>query len=188
MLVALGLLGRERALAAPIRQADTPTPPLVRVEVLDEFTNVRAGPGTNYDLVGRMNRGQGGEVLGKVVFGDLVWLKVVYIGGPDNTGWVFRNNVQVIGDLALAPDLAVPPTPTLPPTSRPNPDTIFGTATPDPNANRLPTFTAPPPVVRPTLLPAIGAADERGFPPALAIISLFVLGVFGLLASWLRRQ
>jgi hypothetical protein len=190
--VGLALMYGRQALAAPVseaaRQAPTSTPPPIRVEVTEAFVNVRSGPNTDYDLVGRMNRGQSGEILGKVLNGQFLWLKVVYIGGPDNTGWVFANNVVVIGDLEAVPDLPIPPTPTRPPTNTPGVDTLFGTATPDPNAGRLPTFTPPPPIVRPTLLPAIGAEARGGFPPALAIISLFVLGGFGLLVSLIRQR
>lgn len=173
-----------------VRQVATSTPPPIRVEVVDEFANIRSGPGANYDLVGRMNRGQSGEILGKAQLGQFLWLKIVYFGGPDNQGWVNVNTgaVIVIGNVEAVPDLPIPPTPTLPPTTTPSTNTIFGTATPDVNAGRPPTFTPPPAVVRPTLLPALGAETRGGFPPALAIISLFVLGGFGWLVSLIRQR
>jgi len=63
-LILLGVSGaflsRPVALAAPPRQAATPTLPPLRIEVYNEDVNVRAGPGTNYDLVGRMIKGQWG--------------------------------------------------------------------------------------------------------------------------------
>lgn len=189
LLVMLILTGRQAG-AETLRQAATATLPPIRVEVVDEFANIRAGPGAEYDLVGRMNRGQVGEILGKALRGQFLWVKVVYFGGPDNAGWVNINTgaVVVVGNVDLVTELPIPPTPTLPPTTVPGIDTIFGTATPDPNLSRLPTFTPPPPVVRPTLLPAIGAETRGGFPPALAIISLFVLGGFGLLVSLIRQR
>ncbi len=193
LLVAV-MLFSGRAMAAPaaetVGQAPTSTPPPIRVEVIEEFANVRAGPGADYDLVGRMNRGQSGEILGRALRGQFLWVNVVYFGGPDNRGWVNVNTgaVVVIGNVDLAPDLPIPPTPTLPPTRVPSIDTIFGTATPDSDVGRPPTFTPPPPVVRPTLLPAIGTETQGGFPPALAIISLFVLGGFGLLVSLIRQR
>jgi uncharacterized protein YraI len=174
--------------AAAAQQAGTPTPEGgPRGEAfLDEPTNVRAGPGTDYDLVGTLVKGQGGAILGQVLRSPYVWLKIVYIGGPDNAGWVLKDLVRVAGDLNTVPILDLPPTPTLPPTSTAPVEAFEGTPTPGPQ--RLPTFTAPPPVVRPTLLPVQGVREGGGVPPALIIISLFVLGAFGALVSLLRRR
>lgn len=172
------------AVAGPLPQASTPTPPPLRVEIYDDV-NVRAGPGTYYDLVGRMIKGQMGEILGRS--SDGFWLKIVYIGGPDNTGWVYRDLVRVVGDIPSIATVIAPPTPTLPPTSTSS-IVLVGTLTPDAAAGRLPTFTPPSDIVRPTLLPEQGTANGRGFPPAVLIISLFVLGVFGGMVSLLRRR
>jgi hypothetical protein len=60
--------------------------------------------------------------------------------------------------------------------------------TPELEATRPPTFTPPPAVVRPTLLPVQGVRDGSRLPPALLIISLFVLGSFGTFVSLLRRR
>ena len=173
-----------------VLQAPTPTLPPNRVEVIDDFANVRAGPGTDYDLVGRLNRGQLAEIVGQAQMGQFLWVQVMYIGGPETPGWVNTNSgaVSVVGSLETIPRLTPPPTPTLPPTATSVDGFAVSTATPDPNAGRLPTFTPPPAVVRPTLLPAIGIAGEQKLPPALAIISLLVLGLFGLLISFLRQR
>ena len=189
-LILLGVSGaflsRPVALAAPPRQAATPTLPPLRIEVYNEDVNVRAGPGTNYDLVGRMIKGQWGEIIGRSP--DSRWLKIIYIGGPDNSGWVFKDLVRVVGDIPPMPTLLPPPTPTVPPTPLPEVALPEGTATLDPNSNRPPTFTPPAAVVRPTLLPASGAANSRGFPPAILLISLFVLGSFGMAINLLSRR
>lgn len=171
-------------------QAPTPTFPPNRVEVIDDFANVRAGPGTDYDVVGRLNRGQLAEIVGQAQMGQFLWVQVVYIGGPETPGWVNTNSgaVTVVGSLELMPRLTPPPTPTLPPTATSVDAFVASTATPDPSAGRLPTFTPPPAVVRPTLLPALGAVSASRFPPALAIISLLVLGLFGWLVSFLRQR
>jgi hypothetical protein len=178
------------ARAAPAWQAATATFPVNRVEVIEDFANIRAGPGTDYDLIGRLNRGEMAEIVGQAQNGPYLWLKVIYIVGPNNQGWVNANAgaVKVTAQLDAIPTLPIPPTPTVPPPPTQPGDFPNGTATPDSNAGRLPTFTPPPAIVRPTLLPAIGAASERGFPPALAIISLLVLGVFGLLVSLMRQR
>ena len=174
--------------AAPAAQVATPTLPTLRAEAYDEDVNVRAGPGTEYERVGTLVRGQSGGILAQAqTIG--VWLKIVYIGGPDNTGWVAQDVVKVIGDLGQAPTVLPPPTPTLPPVPTPDPLTavpavVPGTAGP----GRLPTFTAPAPAVYPTLLPVQGVSDTGGLPPALLIGSLFGLGVFGGLISLLRRR
>jgi len=171
---------------APYRQAPTPTLPALRAEAYEEDVNVRAGPGTDYERVGTLVRGQSGAILAQAQTVG-VWLKIVYIGGPDNTGWVAQDVVRVIGDLAQAPVVQPPPTPTLPPVP-----TLALTTTVEarvtPGAERLPTFTAPPLAAYPTLLPVQGVREEGGFPPAVVIISLFVLGGFGALLSLLRRR
>lgn len=180
------ILSGPAALAAPPPQAATPTLPPLRIEVYNEDVNVRAGPGTNYDLVGRMIKGQWGEIIGRSP--DSRWLKVIYIGGPDNAGWVFKDLVRVVGDVPLVPTVLPPPTPTVPPTPLPEVVLPEGTATSDPDSNRPPTFTPPAAVARPTLLPTPGAATSRGFPPAILLISLFVLGGFGMVISLLGRR
>jgi len=175
-------------LPAPLPQAGTPGG--LRVEVFEDV-NVRAGPGTDYDLIGKLVAGQSETILGRATVGAFVWLKIVYFGGPDNTGWVLAGLVRVAGDVNTLPEVAVPPTPTLPPTATLG-AFVEVTATPGGAAvvsERLPTFTAPAPVIRPTLLPAQGLASGGGaFPPALAIIALLVMGVFAGLVSLIRSR
>lgn len=180
-LVAALMAGRPAPVVA--QQASSATPPPVRVEIYQQ-TNVRSGPGTMYDQVGVMIPGQVGEVLGRSP--DSTWLKIVLIGAPDNSGWVFRDFVNLVGELPNIPTLEPPPTPTLPPTSTPEfLSTPSGLVSPAPNA--LPTYTAPAPVVRPTLLPVQGTRDVVSLPPAVLIIVLVVLGTFGGMVSLMRR-
>jgi uncharacterized protein YraI len=176
--------------ASAFWQADTPTPPPLRVEAYQDVNvNVRAGPGTQYDLVGVLVPGQVAEILGQASLGRETWYRIVYLGGPDNAGWVHGGLVRVVGNASLIPFLTPPPTPTLPPT----PASVDGvvaeqSVTPELEATRPPTFTPPPAVVRPTLLPVQGVRDGSRLPPALLIISLFVLGSFGTFVSLLRRR
>jgi hypothetical protein len=171
---------------AVAQQASSATPPPVRVEAFQQ-TNVRSGPGAYYDQVGVMVAGQVGEVIGRSP--DSQWLKIVYIGAPENSGWVFRDFVSLVGELPNIPTVLPPPTPTLPPTPTP---AVFGTpanlGTPDPAENALPTYTAPAPIVRPTLLPVQGTRQAVSFPPAVLIIVLVVLGTFGGLVGMLRAR
>jgi hypothetical protein len=170
----------------PYRQVPTPTLPSLRAEAYDEDVNVRSGPGTDYERVGTLVRGQSGAILGQAQTVG-TWLKIVYIGGPENTGWVAQDVVKVIGDLGQAPTMEPPPTPTLPPApTLAITTTVEALSTAEPG--RLPTFTAPPPAAHPTLLPVQGLHEENGFPPAILIVSLFVLGGFGMLISLLRRR
>lgn len=163
--------------------APSPTAPGPRVEAYDDV-NVRAGPGTEYDLVGIMVKGQTGVILARSP--DSKWLQVVYIGGPDNTGWVYRDLIRVVGDVPSFPTILPPPTPTLPPTPTPGVPAPEGSSTPAPG--QFPTFTPAPPVVRPTLLPVQGVTTGAGVPPALIIISLFVLGTIGGFVSLAQRR
>jgi hypothetical protein len=188
MLAGLGAVagGLPTASAAPLAQVAPTTPPPWWVEIYEDV-NVRAGPGTDYDLIGTLIPGQSSEILGRSPAGN--WLKIRYIGGPDNTGWVLREFVRVMGDAPNMPTIVPPPTPTLPPTPRPiNPEAPEGSATPDPEANRLPTYTPPVVELRPTLLPAQGLRPASGFPPAAMILALFVLGSFGGIISLLRQR
>ncbi|MCC7360003.1 MAG: SH3 domain-containing protein [Anaerolineales bacterium] len=171
--------------AAPPPQAGTPSP--WTVEIYQDVT-VRAGPGTEYDRVGVLIPGQTSDVIGRTPTG--VWLKIVYLGGPDNAGWVLREFVRMVGDDPNLPTIIPPPTPTLPATSTLDFSAIFATDEPtaDPAAGRLPTFTAPAPEVRPTLLPAQGVQINTGFPPAILIGVLFTLGAFGGLLTLVRRR
>ena len=168
------------------QQAASATPPPVRVEIFQQ-TNVRAGPGTMYDQVGVMVAGQIGEVLGRSP--DSQWVKIVYIGAPENSGWVFRDFVNLVGELPNIPTVMPPPTPTLPPTPTPEfLSTPSGLGTDGPTVNTLPTYTPPAPVVRPTLLPVQGTRQVVSFPPAVLIIVLVVLGTFGGLVSLMRGR
>jgi uncharacterized protein YraI len=182
-MLALAGASFQPAWAAPPLQDTGP----VAVAYQEEGANVRSGPGTVYDSVGRLIRGQSAPIIGQALVGSELWYQVVYFGGPDNTGWVWSPLVRVDGNKDSVPSAPIPPTPTRLPTAT----LEFGielTATPDPNANRLPTFTPPAVVIRPTLLPVQGVSAGGGFPPALVIIILFVLGVFAGGISLLRSR
>jgi hypothetical protein len=184
--VAAVLLGQPAAAAPPQQQVATPTLPAERVEIFQDV-NVRSGPGTDYDQVGVLVPGQTSAILGQSP--DNAWIKIEYIGGPENTGWVFAEFVRIIGDNANIPTLIPPATPTLRPTTTPEPGATSGPlpiGTQVTSDGRLPTFTAPAPQSRPTLLPSQGVREGAAFPPAVLIIVLFVLGTFGGMLSLLR--
>ena len=175
---------RQPVAAPPPQQAASATPPDVRIESYQDVS-VRAGPGTEYDRVGALIPGQVAPILGRSPDGQ--WLLIVYIGGPKNEGWVYQPFVRVVGDLPSIVTVTPAPTPTLPPTSTPEFLGTLAPATPGGDA-RPPTFTAPAPLVQPTLLPAQGVRESGSFPTAVLIIVLYVLGTIGGVVSLLRLR
>src|SRR5947209_1326935 len=116
LLAALAVIGSRVAVAAPPGQAASPTLPANRAEIFQDV-NVRAGPGTDYDQVGVLIPGQTSPIIGRNP--DGTWFEIEYVGGPDGTGWVFKDLVRVLGDLNTMPTIEPPPTPTLRPTTTP---------------------------------------------------------------------
>lgn len=148
-----------------------------------EQANVRSGPDVNaYELVGVMTAGQTAPAIGRSPGGE--WIQIEYPAGPDGKAWVFALLVTVpSGTIDALPVVEPPPTVTLAPTATPLP----GTAPPGtPQLTRLPTFTPGPPVVQPTFqTPDLSGS---GFPPALLIVGLFVIGVFSGIVALLRQR
>jgi hypothetical protein len=58
--------------------------------------NVRAGPGTNYTVVGPGPAGESANVVGRNSDGS--WLQVEYPLTDDGTGWLYAPLVEVTGD------------------------------------------------------------------------------------------
>ncbi|HNB53391.1 MAG TPA: hypothetical protein PK530_15675, partial [Anaerolineales bacterium] len=58
----------------------------------------------------------------------------------------------------------------------------------DATATRLPTFTAPPPLDIPTFEAGGGGLISTGIPPGYLIIALAVIGIFGIIISFLGRR
>ncbi|MBM4422814.1 MAG: hypothetical protein FJ030_05410 [Chloroflexi bacterium] len=147
-----------------------------------EQVNARSGPGTNYDQVGVLIAGQTAPAIGRSVASE--WIQIEYPGAPGGKAWVYALLVALrAGTIDVLPVVDAPPTATLPPTPTLLPGT-FEAGTPVPT--RLPTFTAGPPIVQPTFeSPDLGGG---GFPPALIIIGLFVVGVFAGVVALLRQR
>ncbi len=147
------------------------------------FANLRAGPNTlGYDVVGVLLIGQQVPALGRSPGGN--WIMVSYPGAPGGTAWVFSDLVEIKGSLPI-----VEPPPTSTPQTTPTLDpTLVAQFELDVQPTRLPTFTAPSPLV----LPTVGSDGQQTIsgriPVALLIIGLGVLGLFGLLISMLRSR
>ena len=124
---------------------------VVMAEAMNQ-ANLRAGPGTDFDLVGEITRGTQYPVIGR--HPRFPWLLLQL---PDRQGWVFQQLVVVSGDLSTVPftDVIVgqPPTPALPVTTDPPTDSD---ATPTPmilaatgTPTEVPTITPTPTPTRP---------------------------------------
>lgn len=122
----------------PSQPAPEPTPtntpvPVAEV-VINSNMNVRAGPGTNYNVVGAATQGQRYRVTGRN--NDSSWWEIDYNG---RVGWVFSQLVtpQNTQAVAVAANIPAPPPPP-PPTATPVP--------PPPQEAPPPTAPPPPPV------------------------------------------
>ena len=154
----------------------------VRTNGEEDQINVRAGPSTVwYDAVGVLVIGEQVPALGITAGGD--WIKIAYPGGPDNVGWVYKPLVELVGDV---PVVDPPPTQTPRVTATIDP-TLAAQFLVDVPPTRLPTYTPPPPLNIPTFQPAASVQPSR-VPMGLVIIGMGVVGVFGLLISFLRGR
>lgn len=83
--------------------------------------NVRAGPGTNYPVLGVLKLGQQAEIIGRNE--DATWWQIKFPGAPSGFGWVSAEFAQAsnIGNVPIvkAPPAPVQPTPA--PTVTPQP-------------------------------------------------------------------
>jgi len=96
----------------------TPTPKPVAV-VQAETLSVHGGPGTEYDLLGRVKQGDELEIVARTERGD--WLQVRLLDGKE--GWVSTQEVELGSGVTVVPvATSIPPTPTpAPPTDTPTP-------------------------------------------------------------------
>jgi hypothetical protein len=145
--------------------------------------NVRSGPGTKgYDIIGVLIVGQQVPALGRSVGGD--WLQIAYPGVPGGVGWVYMPLVDLDGPV---PIVEPPPTPTprVTPTIDP---TLASQFLVDIPPTRLPTFTPPGPVIRPTFSAGTTSASATRLPMGFIIVALAVVGIFGTVISFLRSR
>lgn len=102
----------------------SPTPEGVTATVKNGSLNVRRGPGTNYDVVGRLRQNDVVQVVGVSPAGD--WLAITFV---QQQGWILANLVSINGALNTVPIVEPPPSPTPPPatdtpTPQPFPDLV----------------------------------------------------------------
>jgi hypothetical protein len=111
-------------------------------------------------------------------------VEIIYPGVPDGVGWIYSYLVTVYGSL---PVVELPSTPTPQVTATIDP-TLAAQYIIEPQITRLPTFTPPQQLVVPTFIAQGPAQAAGGVPVGLVIVSLGVIGLFGLMVSILRGR
>ncbi len=188
----------------------TPTVSPVMAQAVGTPTNLRAGPGLNFDIVGSLSAGDTVPIVGRSVM--LPWYVVAWADGPNGQAWVFAQLVQVIGDITTVPIVEPPAVPTTDPTQAalnatatvvlqtPGavetataqafflPTGVY-TVTPGGGLNGTPlaTFTPPQPFDQPDSLPTPTPSGSGGPAPAVIIIALGAMGLLMLGVGLLRR-
>lgn len=163
----------------------TETGPLVRVNADNDQVNLRSGPGTqDYPIIGVLIAGQVVPAYGRSSGGE--WIQVQYLGVEEGVGWIYSPLVTVL-DGATLPILEKPPTSTPRVTPTINP-TMAAQFISDPVETRLPTFTAPAPLVIPTFEPAPTSGVSIGIPVGMVIVILGIIGLLGAFFSLLRGR
>lgn len=191
----------------------TPTLVPVLAEIIGDPTNLRTGPGIDFEVIAELTPGATLPIIGRWLGYD--WLLVAWEDAPEGKAWVYQPLVIVRGDITTVPAVEPPAPPTVDPTraaieatatillQTPGAaETATATAffaptgvytqTPPPGgavAGLLPTFTPAPPYVQPEALPVPEGSQpvQRGIPPAVMIIALGAMGALMLVLGVLRR-
>jgi hypothetical protein len=163
----------------------TPQGVIVSVYLDRPQVDVYAGPNDyDYPQVGVVLAGQ--EMPAYGISEDETYVQIYYPGVPDSVAWIYAPYVKIVkaGEL---PELSAPPTPTAAstPIVNINPTLMAAFVTPD-APSRLPTFTAPAPLVVATFVQ--GAADANRIPMGLLIFGLGFVGALGTMISFLRGR
>lgn len=173
-MVALSSPGRVEAFQA----ASTPTGVVITVTYTDPM-NVRAGPGTFYDIIGQLFPGDVRSALG--ISPGREWIQISFESG---IGWVYAPYVSISGGELQV--IEPPPTPTPLITNTVDP-TLAAAFNRQPTETRMPTFTPPPPLTPPQFTP-VSAAPTRGVPFGYFVIILGVLGALGLAFTFISKR
>jgi hypothetical protein len=178
VVTALTLMGAPAAIAQDSGATATPAGPYIECCLNSDFVNVRSGPGVEYEAVGVLVTGQTAEALGRSIGGD--WIQIRYSAVASGLAWVYVRFVRpfTLGEVLRFIEPPSTATPRVTPTIDPTFAAQFSSVLP----TRLPTFTPATPPTPVSLTPNGGAAPG-GFPPALVLIALAGVGLFGALAS-----
>lgn len=93
-------------------QSPTPTP--VQARVIGDPTNLRDGPGLDFEIIAELTPGALLPITGRWLGTD--WLQVEWEDGPDGKAWVYSALIIVEGDITTVPAVEPPPAPTQNPT------------------------------------------------------------------------
>jgi uncharacterized protein YraI len=96
----------------------------VTISSEDGYANIRSGPDTTYDLIGKLNQGDSAPVKGKNQ--DGTWWQIAFAAGTGGVGWVRGDLVQASAAAANVAVVAAPAKPT----AAPQPTSSGPTATP----------------------------------------------------------
>lgn len=161
----------------------TPSGPVISVNTDTDQINVRSGPSTDYPQVGVLVAGQKISAIGRSPGGD--WIQIVYSGVPNGTAWVYAFLVSAPGSTLPIIEPPATPTPVTTPTVDP---TLAAQFNIESLPTRLPTFTAPAPLVIPTFTDETNNTVAEGVPIGLLIIGLGTVGLFGAGIAVVRRR
>jgi len=163
----------------------TPSGVIVAVYLDQAQVDVYSGPSEYlYPRIGVVLAGQ--EMPAYGISEDDNYVQIYYPGVPDSVAWVYAPYVKIIKNGQL-PKLPAPPTPT--PATTPivdiNPTLVAAFETPV-IPTRMPTFTAPAPLVIATFVDT--ASGGNRVPMGLLIFGLGFIGALGTLISFLRGR
>lgn len=163
----------------------TPLGTYIRVNIDQDQVFVRRGPGVDYDDIGILLPREIAKAIGRSAGGN--WIKIVYAGSPDGTGWVYSKIVTIFYDSSDELPIIEPPatsTPLVTPTINP---TFAAQFIIEDLTTRQPTFTAPAPLAIVTYESNASIADTSSFPAGIVIILTGFVGVLGALVLSIRR-
>ncbi len=147
--------------------------------------DVYSGPSSYlYPRIGVLLAGQEMPAYGTSEDGN--WVQIYYPGVPNSVAWVYAPYVKIVKTGQL-PKLDTPPTPTAAstPVVNINPTLMAAFVTPLAPA-RLPTFTAPAPLMIATFVD--DASSVNRIPVGLIIFGFGFIGALGTLISFLRGR
>ena len=164
--------------------ASTPPPAGVYVTVTySDPIHVRGGPSTvHYPIVGQLFPGDVAPALG--VSPGHEWVQIAYPQAPGGVGWVYAIYVQVSGGDLLVVEAPSTPTPLVTATIDATLAAAFNFL---PTPSRMPTFTPPPPLAVPQFT-EVTTPRQTMVAPGIFVVSLVLIGVLGMLVSFVLRK
>jgi len=147
--------------------------------------DVYSGPSTyEYPKIGILLAGQ--EVPAYGYSRDNQWIQIYYPGVPGSVAWVYAPYVKIV-KIGPLPQIEAPFTPTLMSTLQSNIDpTLIAAFNTPVVSTRLPTFTAPAPLV--VELFSTSQTSQNRLPMGLLIFGLGFIGALGAFISFLRGR